>query len=157
MINTLTQDFRVMLIPDRLKLTLNFYLTKYIKEYNEIITDGYKSYSILDGDLLSLKIDILLKNINDSLNKKKKKLHSKEQIEELNSLYSALTNIQNIVTRVENISIGLINLERRGMETQNGGLNYKEKLTSLVEIFDSNKEYYKALENDNNMKNLSRK
>ena len=109
MINNVTQNFRVMLIPDRLKLILNFYLIKYIKEYNEIITDRYKSYSFLDADLLILKIDILLKNINDSLNKKKKKLHSKEQIEELNSLYSALTNIQNIVTRVENISIGLIN------------------------------------------------
>ena len=90
MINTVTQDFRVMLIPDRCKLTLNYYLTKYVKEFNEIITDGYKAYSFLDADILSLKIDMMLK----SLRNKGDKL-TKDEIQELNVLYNALTNIKN--------------------------------------------------------------
>ena len=63
MINTVTQDFRVMLIPDRSMLTLKTYLTHFVKEYNEIITDGYRGYSFLDADILKLKIDIILDSL----------------------------------------------------------------------------------------------
>lgn len=88
MINTVTQDFRVMLIPDRSMLTLKTYLTHFIKEYNEIITDGYRGYSFLDADILKLKIDIIL----DSLRNRR---ITKDDIMELNQLKSALLNLRN--------------------------------------------------------------
>ena len=77
MINTVTQDFRVILIPDRSMITLKTYLTH-----------GYKTYSFLDADLLKLKINIIL----DSL---KNKVITDSEKEELNSLKSSLLNIRN--------------------------------------------------------------
>ena len=94
MINTVTQDFRVMLIPDRSMLTLKAYLTKYIKEYNEIITDGYQAYSFLDADLLALKIDIMVSMLNSRKKEDRPKL-SRAEVEEMNQFAANLLNIRN--------------------------------------------------------------
>ena len=94
MINTVTQDFRVMLIPDRSMATLKTYITKYIKGYNTIITDCYKAYSFLDADILKLKIKILLSAIRAKKKEDIPKL-TKQQTEEINQFTSQLLNIRN--------------------------------------------------------------